>query len=92
MVTIREKNPIKITPYVTYGIIIANILAFISEVSLPSRALDNFFHLFAVVPQELTLSLAGVETNQAVPELIPLIPSQFLHGFFLHLAGNVLSL
>ena len=52
MVPIRDNNPTKITPYVTYGLIAANVLAFIYEASLPPQYLDGFFHLFAVVPRE----------------------------------------
>ncbi len=92
MVPIRDNNPIKITPYVTYGLIAANVLAFLYEASLPPQALNGFLHLAAVVPRELTLSFGGVSVNQPVPEWATLISAQFLHGGFLHLAGNMLFL
>ncbi|WP_088242406.1 rhomboid family intramembrane serine protease [Calothrix rhizosoleniae] len=92
MVPIQDDNPVKITPYFTYGLIAANILAFIYEVSLTPPALNGFFHLFAVVPQELSLSFAGVAVNQPIPEWLTLITSQFLHGGLLHLVGNMLFL
>lgn len=92
MVPIRDNNPVTTTPYVTYGLIAANVLAFIYESSLPPQALDGFLHLAAVVPQELSLSFAGISVHQPVPEWITLITSQFLHGGFLHLAGNMLFL
>ncbi|MDJ0618612.1 MAG: rhomboid family intramembrane serine protease [Calothrix sp. MO_192.B10] len=92
MVPLRDDNPIKITPYVTYGLIAANILVFIYEASLAPPALNGFFHLFAVVPRELSLSFAGVAVNQPIPEWATLITSQFLHGGLLHLVGNMLFL
>lgn len=46
----------------------------------------------AVVPRELSLSFAGIPVNQPVPEWATLITAQFLHGGFLHLAGNMLFL
>jgi membrane associated rhomboid family serine protease len=92
VVPIRDNNPISITPYVTFGLIAANVLAFLYESSLPPQALDGFFHLAAVVPRELTASFAGVSVNQPVPEWLTLITSQFLHGGILHLAGNMLFL
>jgi membrane associated rhomboid family serine protease len=92
VVPIRDNNPISITPYVTFGLIAANVLAFLYEASLPPQALDGFFHLFAVVPQELSLSLAGTAINQPIPEWTTLITSQFLHGGLLHLGGNMLFL
>jgi len=92
VVPIRDNNPTIITPYVTYGLIAVNVLAFIYEASLPPQALDGFFHLAAVVPRELTASFAGIDVNQPVPEWATLITSQFLHGGLLHLGGNMLFL
>lgn len=92
VVPLRDNNPITITPYVTYGLIAANILVFLYEANLPPQELDGFFHLAAVVPQELTASFSGIPVNQPVPEWTTLITSQFLHGGFLHLAGNMLFL
>jgi membrane associated rhomboid family serine protease len=59
VVPLRDNNPISITPYVTFGLIIANILIFLYELSLPPQQLEGFFHLAALVPQELTTSFAG---------------------------------
>ncbi len=92
MVPIRDNNPTTITPYVTFGLIAANILAFLFEATLPPQELDGFFHLAAVVPRELTASFGGISVNQPVPEWITLITSQFLHGGLLHLGGNMLFL
>ncbi|XHR80659.1 MAG: rhomboid family intramembrane serine protease [Gloeotrichia echinulata GP01] len=92
MVPIKDDNPTEITPYVTVGLIAVNVLVFLYESSLPPQALNQFFHLAAVVPRELSLSFAGISINQPVPEWATLITSQFLHGGLLHLAGNMLFL
>ena len=92
MVPLRDENPIKITPYVTYGLIAANILIFIYELTLAPPQLDGFFHLFAVVPRELTASFNGISVNQPVPEALTLITSQFLHAGFTHVGFNMLFL
>ncbi len=92
MVPLRDNNPITITPYVTYGLIAANVLVFLFELTLAPQQLEGFFHLAAVVPRELTASFAGIPVNQPVPEWSTLITSQFVHGGFLHLAGNMLFL
>ncbi|MBW4637653.1 MAG: rhomboid family intramembrane serine protease [Gloeocapsa sp. UFS-A4-WI-NPMV-4B04] len=92
MVPIRDNNPTTITPYVTYGLIAANVLAFLYEANLPPQQLDQFFHLAAVVPRELTYSFNGIPVHQVVPEWVTLITSQFLHGGLLHLGGNMLFL
>lgn len=92
MVPLRDDNPIQITPYITYGLIAINIAVFFYEVSLNPQQLEQFFQLYAVVPKELTASLNGYSVNQPVSEELTLVTSQFLHGGFLHLAGNMLFL
>jgi membrane associated rhomboid family serine protease len=92
VVPLRDENPIKITPYVTYGLIAANILIFIYELTLAPPLLDGFFHLFAVVPRELTANFSGIPVNQPVPEALTLVTSQFLHAGFTHVGFNMLFL
>lgn len=92
MVPLRDENPIKITPYVTYGLIIINILVFIYEITLNPVELRGFFQVMAVVPSELTDSFNGIGTNQPVPEPLTLITSQFIHAGFMHVAFNMLFL
>ncbi|MGF1539181.1 MAG: rhomboid family intramembrane serine protease [Pleurocapsa sp.] len=92
MIPLKDENPIKITPYVTYILITVNILVFIYELSLNPPQLEVFFHLFAVVPVELTASFNGIDVHQNVPELATLITSQFLHAGFTHIAFNMLFL
>lgn len=92
MVPLRDENPIRITPYVTYALIAANILVFIYELTLAPPQLDVFFHLFAVVPKELTASFNGIAVNQPVPEGLTLVTSQFLHAGFTHVGFNMLFL
>lgn len=93
MVPIRDDNPTQITPFVTYGLIITNVLVFVYELTLNERELTQFLFTWAVVPRELTESLAGQLTYQPpVPEWMTLFTSQFLHGGFLHILGNMLFL
>ncbi len=92
MVPLKDENPIKIVPYITYILIAVNILVFIYELSLNSNQLDVFFHLFAVVPKELTASFNGVDVHQGIPEIVTPITSQFLHAGFTHVGFNMLFL
>ena len=92
MVPLRDDNPTRTIPYVTYGLITLNILIFLYELSLSSYGLTDFFQSWAVVPEELSTSFhTGVSVVNA-EEWLTLITSQFLHGGFLHLAGNMLYL
>jgi membrane associated rhomboid family serine protease len=78
---------------VTYGLIVVNITIFLLELFVQQQGqLDRFFDLWAVVPQELSASLQGESVGDPVPEWITLFSSQFLHGGWLHLGGNMLFL
>lgn len=92
MVPLRDENPTRITPYVTYGLIAVNVLVFLYELSLPPQQLLGFFQMAAIVPCQLSGSCAIAGANSPVPEWLTLVTSQFLHGGFLHLAGNMLFL
>ena len=92
MVPLRDDNPTQITPYVTYGLVAANILVFLYELTLTPPQLEAFFRTWAVVPRELSASFAGDLVMSGPPEWITLLTSQFLHGGFLHVAGNMLFL
>ncbi|MFQ3618517.1 MAG: rhomboid family intramembrane serine protease [Cyanobacteriota bacterium] len=95
MVPLNDENPTRITPYITYGLIIANILVFLYEISLSQPELERFLQTWAVVPRQLTASFGegtAAVSLTPVPEWVTLFTSQFLHGGFLHLAGNMLYL
>lgn len=92
MVPLRDENPTQITPYVTHGLIAANVLVFLYELSLSPQELTSFFYRAAVVPRELSASFSGTPIPGGLPEWTTLFSSQFLHGGFLHLAGNMLFL
>jgi membrane associated rhomboid family serine protease len=88
---IGDENPSRTTAYVTYTIVALNVLIFLFQLTLTPRELDQFFHTWAVVPQELSAFFAGRRVS-VPPEWVTLISSQFLHGGFLHILGNMLFL
>ncbi|KAM3095006.1 rhomboid family intramembrane serine protease [Phormidesmis sp. 146-12] len=93
MFPLSDDNPTRITPYVTYGLIAANILVFLYELSLTPQQLESFFYTWAVVPRQLTANFSGAPIDASgFPEWVTLITSQFLHGGFLHIIGNMLFL
>ncbi|KJH72852.1 rhomboid family intramembrane serine protease [Aliterella atlantica] len=93
MVPLRDNNPTTITPYVTYGLFAANIAVFIFQLSLSEPQLAGFFQIAAMVPRELSGgSCPRSFLAQPIPEWATLFTSQFLHGGFLHIAGNMLFL
>ncbi|MEC4806700.1 MAG: rhomboid family intramembrane serine protease [Jaaginema sp. PMC 1079.18] len=92
MVPLKDDNPTDITPYVTYILIVINIIVFIYEISLSSPELEALFATYGVVPQELTRSFQSGQSDAMLGQLLTLITCQFLHGGFLHLGGNMLFL
>lgn len=92
MVPLTDNNPTRITPYVNYMLIGLNIFIFLYQISLPTPELLAFIQTYAVVPSELTASLASGDPAQIWPQVMTLFTSQFLHGGFMHLAGNMLFL
>lgn len=92
MFPINDDNPTNRTAYVTYTLVVLNVLVFIYELSLTPPQLERFFQLYAVVPRELTANFTGIIVNQPIPEPLTLITSQFLHGGWAHIFGNMLFL
>lgn len=91
MVPLRDDNPVSITPVVTYGLIGLNIAVFVFQLGLSQQRLDSFFDAWALVPAQLTASFQGA-LQAPVSEWITLVSSQFLHGGFFHVGGNLLYL
>jgi membrane associated rhomboid family serine protease len=61
-----------------------NVLVFLHEISLSSLQLEQFFQLYAVIPQELSINWSREWTT--------LFTSQFLHGGWWHLISNMVYL
>lgn len=93
MFPISDDNPGKTTPYVTYALIALNVLVFLYEITLSQPQLERFFYQAAVIPAQLTATFDGAPGARAeLPELTTLITSQFLHGGWMHIFGNMLFL
>lgn len=84
MFPIRDHNPSGRTPYVTYALMAANIGIFLSYWPLfnDPRALNAFYFDWSMIPAKV-VQMGSYET---------LITSMFLHGGWMHLAGNMLFL
>jgi membrane associated rhomboid family serine protease len=83
MFPIRDHNPSGRTPYVTFALIAINILVFLGYfTALSEWDLQGFFLTWGLVPARF-LSGQGLET---------IVTSMFLHGGWMHLAGNMLFL
>jgi len=84
MFPIRDHNPSLRTPYVTWGLIAANVLIF----ALMFPAFSNEMQLAAIYDDWAMVPIR-VSNGQAQ---YTVVTSMFLHGGFWHLAGNMLFL
>jgi rhomboid family protein len=79
-------------PFVTWGLIALNVLAFLLEINRPSEAaLQSFIQAWGVVPREYA---QGRDLAPLIPAPFwtTLLTSMFLHGGWMHLGGNMLYL
>ncbi|MFA4985843.1 MAG: rhomboid family intramembrane serine protease [Candidatus Brocadiia bacterium] len=87
MIPLYDKNPRESTPIVTWLLIGVNVLVYIMEISLSPAALDNLVENFALTPA------THYDNNSFLGlSLMPFFTSQFLHGGWMHLLGNMLFL
>ena len=93
MIPLRDANPTRRTPVITLGLIVACFVVFAWELGLQATseaALNSFVTEWGVVPAEL---LGAWDAGRIVSqETATLVTSQFLHGGWLHLIGNMLYL
>lgn len=93
MIPLRDANPTRRTPVVTIALVVACLAIFAYELGLlatGAAALDAFVRTFGVVPADLT-GAWGAGSFLSM-ETATLVSSQFLHGGWLHVLGNLLYL
>ncbi|HEY7670738.1 MAG TPA: rhomboid family intramembrane serine protease [Gammaproteobacteria bacterium] len=92
MIPIRDENPTHSAPVVTITLIAVNVLVFIWQLVLPPDGAEAAVYSLGLVPAVLFGSAELPADIRTVPALMTPITSMFLHGGFLHLAGNMLYL
>lgn len=78
MIPLRDVIPSRTTPGVTYTLIILNVLVYIFGLMLTDEGRRAFIYAFGLVP--------------AYFALVNVFTAMFVHGGFMHLAGNMLFL
>ena len=108
MIPLKDDAPRVTTPYVTWFLIAANTLAFLFELSIGtgnSRQFDAFLSAFGVVPARISVVLfnqgyvpwdlvyqLGTRYVTPLTAFLPVLTSMFLHGSWMHLIFNMLTL
>ncbi|HEY0139821.1 MAG TPA: rhomboid family intramembrane serine protease [Thermoanaerobaculia bacterium] len=85
MIPLRDDNPRRSVPVVTYALVALNVLGFLWELSLGAN-LDRALFAVAFIPARFWVP--GYWVN----DVVTIIASMFLHGGFLHIGSNMLYL
>ena len=88
MIPIRDDTPSRTTPVVTCLLILANVVVFGYELSLPPPALEALVMRWGIVPAHAWRLVSSPDPDGAARVLLPFVTSMFLHGGWLHLIGN----
>ena len=90
VIPLRDRNPTRRTPVVTFALIGACFAVFALELSITASrgdaALEAFFQQWGAVPADITAAIEG--GNLASQATVGIFASMFLHGGWLHLLGK----
>jgi len=97
MIPLKDDNPTRTFPFVTVGLIAANVLAFLYQLSLQAtddpgalKAAQAFVFEFGLIPCRLTGTC--VAPSDFPSPIVTIFTSMFLHGGLFHIVGNMLYL
>ena len=100
MFPLRDENPTLLTPIITIGIILANVIVWLyyQGGGMSEDLLANSICQFGAIPAEITgrTEFGGIELGPDLPPCLfggytweATISSMFMHGSWLHLIGNM---
>jgi len=92
LIPLHDDNPTAITPIFTVAFIAACILVFLWQLGLGETGNQAAVMALGVIPAVLLDRAALPPELALVPAALTPLTSMFLHGGFMHLAGNMLYL
>src|ERR1051325_6050988 len=92
MFPIRDSVPSDSVPIATRLLILANVLVFLLELTLPSDSLNILIHLFGIVPARFTHPDWAAAVGFPAGSFWSILTHQFLHGGWLHIISNMWAL
>lgn len=94
MIPLRDENPSRTTPWVTYAILAANIAVFLYQIQVRLTGGDEAYvqlvYRLGLVPEQLTSP--SLWSAMPIPAPLTVLTSMFVHGDLFHIAGNMLYL
>ena len=92
MIPLKDDNPTSIQPVITLSIIGLCVLVFLWQLSLSPEGGRAAVYALGFIPAVLSGNAELPPQLVWVPSSLTVFTSMFLHGGFLHLAGNMLYL
>jgi len=92
MIPISDDNPTKLTPVVTWGLLLTCAAVYAWQFHLQGDAYGDFMLHYGFTPSSLMSPQFEVTGIPAVPAVVSIFTAMFLHGGLLHLLGNLLYL
>jgi membrane associated rhomboid family serine protease len=92
MIPVHDDNPTTRTPFVTVGLIVTCALVYLWQASLGPRAAQAAVYSFGFIPAVVFEGARLPRELVRVPPELTLVTSMFLHGGFMHVAGNMFYL
>ncbi len=92
MIPLHDDNPTERTPVITITFIVACVLVFLYQASLPPQPGEILVFQYGAIPAIVFGHANLPEGIVAIPAYATLITSMFLHGGWMHLIGNMLYL
>jgi membrane associated rhomboid family serine protease len=89
MFPLRDDNPTTMTPFVTWALIAINVAVFLYQISLSPSAAQLFVYQFGAIPAVVFGVKSLPAQVAAIPPLMSIVTSMFLHGGWMHLVGNM---
>jgi len=90
MIPLKDDNPTSGRPTVTYFLIGLCVLVFLMQLSSPSYKTGQLFYSYGLIPSVLMGHNQLPMDLYAVPAVITIFSSMFMHGGFMHIIGNML--
>jgi membrane associated rhomboid family serine protease len=82
MIPIRDLNPTRSTPWVTWTLLLVCGLVYVWQAVLPPGTDREFIYGYGLVPQRLV-------SHPDAESVVTILTSMFMHGGFMHVLGNL---
>ena len=90
MIPLKDDNPTSGRPIVTYFLIGLCVVVFVMQISSQSYKTGQLFYSYGLIPSVLMGHNQLPMDLYAVPAIVTIFSSMFMHGGFMHIIGNML--